>query len=97
MQVPGRLFPIQLKYTPPPVEVKPASDAPGQTHHAERNRHPHHQPAKNAREQERIDPAPYLRLLQQIDQTVAREEAGDLLVFLAGVDDITAVAEVHYR
>jgi 5-deoxy-D-glucuronate isomerase len=33
------------------------------------------------------------RLLQQIDQTVPREERGDLLVFLAGMEDIGAVAE----
>ena len=33
------------------------------------------------------------RLLQQIDQTVAGDERGDLLVFLAGMEDISAVAE----
>ena len=33
------------------------------------------------------------RLLQQIDQTVPGDERGDLLVFLAGMEDIGAVAE----
>lgn len=36
------------------------------------------------------------RLLQQIEQTVAGDERGDLLVFLAGMEDISTVAE-HLR
>ncbi len=36
------------------------------------------------------------RLLQQIEQTVPGDERGDLLVFLAGMEDISTVAE-HLR
>ena len=36
---------------------------------------------------------PACRLLQQIDQTVPGDERGDLLVFLAGMEDIGTVAE----
>ena len=42
-----------------------------------------------------VDPSPYLRLLQQIDQTVSRQERGDLLVFLAGTDHIRTVQQVR--
>lgn len=36
------------------------------------------------------------RLLQQIEQTVPGDERGDLLVFLAGMEDISTVTE-HLR
>jgi len=35
----------------------------------------------------------FRRLLQQIDQTVPGDERGDLLVFLAGMEDISIVSE----
>ncbi|KAL3314182.1 DEAH (Asp-Glu-Ala-His) box polypeptide 34 [Cichlidogyrus casuarinus] len=64
IQVPGRLYPIQLKYQP----LTPGEE-----------------------ESERLSPAPYLRLLQHIDQNYPAGERGDLLVFLAGMSDIQTV------
>ncbi|NWS77891.1 DHX34 helicase, partial [Crotophaga sulcirostris] len=43
--------------------------------------------------QERLDPLPYLRVLQAIDHKYPPEERGDLLVFLSGVAEIGAVLE----
>ncbi|KYO29697.1 putative ATP-dependent RNA helicase DHX34 isoform B [Alligator mississippiensis] len=43
--------------------------------------------------QERLDPRPYLRVLQAIDHKYPPEERGDLLVFLSGVAEIGAVLE----
>ncbi|CAM5172692.1 unnamed protein product [Eretmochelys imbricata] len=43
---------------------------------------------------ERLDPRPYLRVLQAIDHKYPPEERGDLLVFLSGVAEISAVLEV---
>ncbi|NXJ72212.1 DHX34 helicase, partial [Rostratula benghalensis] len=42
---------------------------------------------------ERLDPLPYLRVLQAIDHKYPPEERGDLLVFLSGVAEIGAVQE----
>lgn len=42
---------------------------------------------------ERLDPRPYLRVLQAIDHKYPPEERGDLLVFLSGVAEIGAVQE----
>ncbi|NXX76424.1 DHX34 helicase, partial [Urocolius indicus] len=49
-------------------------------------------PGKPGR-QERLDPLPYLRVLQAIDHKYPAEERGDLLVFLSGVAEIAAVLE----
>ncbi|NWY08210.1 DHX34 helicase, partial [Nothoprocta ornata] len=42
---------------------------------------------------ERLDPRPFLRVLQAIDHKYPPEERGDLLVFLSGVAEIGAVLE----
>ncbi|OON18972.1 helicase protein [Opisthorchis viverrini] len=68
LEVPGRLFPIDLKYIPPtPSEIAQSSD--------------------------RLDPSPYIRLLQRIDAKYLATERGDLLVFLPGMAEIQAVME----
>ncbi|XP_037630176.1 probable ATP-dependent RNA helicase DHX34 [Sebastes umbrosus] len=68
LQVPGRLFPIQVIYQPIPPEEQPSRS-------------------------EKLDPRPYLRILQGIDQRYPPEERGDLLLFLSGVAEISAVQE----
>ncbi|KAM7541510.1 hypothetical protein Aperf_G00000039513 [Anoplocephala perfoliata] len=68
LEVPGRLYPITLKYCPLT-------------------------PAEQAASLERIDPAPYVRLLQYIDRTYEVSERGDLLVFLSGMAEIQIVME----
>ena len=42
----------------------------------------------------KIDPAPYLRILQLIDHKYPVNERGDVLVFLSGMTEIMTVAEV---
>ncbi|XP_037320053.2 probable ATP-dependent RNA helicase DHX34 [Pungitius pungitius] len=68
LQVPGRLFPIQVIYQPIPTEEQPSRS-------------------------EKLDPRPYLRILQGIDQRYPPEERGDLLLFLSGVAEISAIQE----
>ncbi|KAM4642667.1 putative ATP-dependent RNA helicase DHX34 [Discoglossus pictus] len=68
LQVPGRLFPIQVIYQPIPQE-----EAVSKT--------------------EKLDPRPYLRVLQAIDNKYPPEERGDLLIFLSGVAEIGSVQE----
>ncbi|KPP62223.1 putative ATP-dependent RNA helicase DHX34 [Scleropages formosus] len=68
LQVPGRLFPIQVIYQPvPPEELSSRS--------------------------EKLDPRPYLRVLQSIDHRYPADERGDLLLFLSGVAEIDSVFE----
>ncbi|XP_048121136.1 probable ATP-dependent RNA helicase DHX34 [Alosa alosa] len=68
LQVPGRLFPIQVIYQPIP-------------------------PEEQVSRSEKLDPRPFLRVLQGIDQRYPPEERGDLLLFLSGVAEISAVLE----
>ncbi|XP_061683169.1 probable ATP-dependent RNA helicase DHX34 isoform X2 [Syngnathoides biaculeatus] len=42
---------------------------------------------------EKLEPRPYLRILQTIDQRYPPEERGDLLIFLSGVAEISAIQE----
>nr|CAD7456069.1 unnamed protein product [Timema tahoe] len=41
----------------------------------------------------RINPAPYVRIMQLIDEKYPKEEKGDLLIFLSGMSEISAVVE----
>ncbi|XP_053278781.1 probable ATP-dependent RNA helicase DHX34 isoform X2 [Pleuronectes platessa] len=68
LQVPGRLFPIQVIYQPIPSEEQPTRT-------------------------EKLDPRPFLRILQGIDQRYPPEERGDLLLFLSGVAEISTIQE----
>lgn len=42
---------------------------------------------------EKLDPRPFLRVLEAIDHKYPPEERGDLLVFLSGMAEISAVLE----
>ncbi|XP_063697523.1 probable ATP-dependent RNA helicase DHX34 [Culicoides brevitarsis] len=41
----------------------------------------------------RIDPQPYISIMSLIDQKYPKEEKGDLLIFLSGLNEITTVEE----
>ncbi|PIO27504.1 hypothetical protein AB205_0039030, partial [Aquarana catesbeiana] len=68
LQVPGRLFPIQVIYQPIPQEEAVSKS-------------------------EKLDPRPYLCVLQAIDHKYPSDERGDLLIFLSGVTEISTVLE----
>ena len=67
IQVPGRLFPIQLQYHPIPSIEKSST--------------------------EKLNPAPYVRILQLIDQKYPEKERGDVLIFMSGIREITTVVD----
>lgn len=48
---------------------------------------------EQASRSEKLDPRPYLRVLQGIDQRYPPEERGDLLLFLSGVAEISTIQE----
>ncbi|XP_073960326.1 probable ATP-dependent RNA helicase DHX34 [Choristoneura fumiferana] len=68
IQVPGRLFPIDLQYKPIFVEDKPSRN-------------------------DRLDPQPYVQIMQLIDNKYPSDERGDLLIFMSGVQEITTICE----
>ncbi|XP_017888997.1 probable ATP-dependent RNA helicase DHX34 [Ceratina calcarata] len=68
IQVPGRLYPIQLLYRPVTIEdIRYKND--------------------------RFNPSPYIQIMQMIDQKYPADEKGDLLIFLSGMSEITAVVD----
>jgi HrpA-like RNA helicase len=72
VQVPGRLYPIDLKYMPPLIrEIDQSKKA------------------------SKIDPGPYVKILQMIDKKFSNQERGDVLVFLNGITEISIVAEAY--
>ncbi|XP_061379592.1 probable ATP-dependent RNA helicase DHX34 [Danaus plexippus] len=68
IQVPGRLFSIELNYKPILIEEKPS-------------RH------------DKLDPQPYVQIMQLIDSKYPKEERGDLLIFMSGVQEITTICD----
>lgn len=42
---------------------------------------------------EKLNPRPYLRVLQGIDQCYPTEERGDLLIFLSGMAEISTIMD----
>ncbi|CAH1796146.1 unnamed protein product [Owenia fusiformis] len=49
--------------------------------------------AEDTSETSRLDPSPYLRIMQAIEKKYPVTERGDLLIFLSGMSDIKAVSE----
>ncbi|CAG4935037.1 unnamed protein product [Colias eurytheme] len=68
IQVPGRLFPIELHYKPVLIDEKPTRD-------------------------DRLDPQPYVQIMSLIDNKYPSDERGDLLIFMSGVQEITAICD----
>lgn len=50
-------------------------------------------PEEQSGRSEKLDPRPYLRILQGIDQRYPEEERGDLLLFLSGMSEISTIQE----
>jgi len=46
-----------------------------------------------SRNSNKIDPGPYIRLMQQIDKKYPEDERGDMLIFLSGLSDIQTVCD----
>jgi HrpA-like RNA helicase len=50
-------------------------------------------PVPSIEKSDRLNPAPYVRILQMIDKKYDKKERGDLLIFLSGLKEITIVAD----
>ena len=86
LQVPGRTHPIRVEWVPP-------LGPDGQPLRRLSNAQAAALAVKGgATHTPRIDPQPYLHLLQRLDASVPADQRGDLLVFLPGALEIDAVA-----
>ncbi|KAL1918924.1 uncharacterized protein VTP21DRAFT_2305 [Calcarisporiella thermophila] len=89
IEVPGRMYPVEIEYVP---------------HGGREDRHlvdeqliakrrqsdvPESVPAKS----EQVNAEPYLRIMERIDQQHPPTEAGDLLVFMSGINEIMTLAD----
>uniref|UniRef100_A0A915K0Z1 ATP-dependent RNA helicase DHX34 n=1 Tax=Romanomermis culicivorax TaxID=13658 RepID=A0A915K0Z1_ROMCU len=81
INVPGRLYPIQLEYH---ALAGRSSDR------VDDEKHKSFEKSKT----EKVDPAPFLRIVRMIDEKFPKTERGDLLMFLSGITEMTTVAEV---
>uniref|UniRef100_A0A182J6Q0 RNA helicase n=1 Tax=Anopheles atroparvus TaxID=41427 RepID=A0A182J6Q0_ANOAO len=77
IEVPGRLFPIKLHYMPQLQDVPVAGSSGG----------------SKRGQTDRLSPEPYLQILQLIDQKYPPTEKGDVLIFLSGLNEITAIVD----
>lgn len=88
LNVPGRMYTVKTHYWTSDKEDK------NLVNDAEYNRRQRaivkeSVPSKS----ERIDPAPYRRVMEYIDQSIPITERGDLLIFMSGINEITQLSE----
>ena len=97
IRVPGRLYPIALEYIPVDVDADGRVSAPQQQKNgaaAAGAKAGGIATAKIAGAKPKpFNGKPYLRLLQRIDDEFPAAERGDVLVFLSGMNEITALAD----
>jgi len=95
IKVPGRLYPIALEYIPVDFDADGRQAAPQECGKGVAGRKTAGiATAKLAGAKPKpFDAKPYLRLLQRIDDEYPKAERGDMLVFLSGMNEITALAD----
>ncbi|XP_055380241.1 probable ATP-dependent RNA helicase DHX34 [Condylostylus longicornis] len=88
IQVPGRLYPIQLIYQPPKALVdkeKLISKTYDNKYNPDMN--------KTKKREEKFNAEPYVKILSYIDKKYPATERGDVLIFVSGVHEIDTVIE----
>ncbi|KAG0168835.1 DEAH (Asp-Glu-Ala-His) box polypeptide 34 [Apophysomyces sp. BC1015] len=86
--VPGKMYDVKIHYWPQGVEDKNLiNDAAYQKRQAAVIKES--VPSRS----ERINPAPYINVMDYIDQSVPITERGDLLIFMSGINEISSLAE----
>ncbi|TPX47708.1 hypothetical protein SeLEV6574_g02520 [Synchytrium endobioticum] len=88
IEIPGRMYPVSIHYLPNEKEDRNVVD---EKLFAERSRSVIKQSILS--KGGKISAAPYLQIMERIDQTVPESERGDLLVFISGMQEITTLAE----
>jgi HrpA-like RNA helicase len=104
--VPGRVFPIAVEYHP--LQTSDEDENNNQKNNNNNNNNDNDNNSKKSNNKEnnkkqrvqknRIQPGPYLRVMERIDQQIPIDERGDLLIFVSGLEEIITLAEEmkHY-
>ncbi|CAM0139298.1 unnamed protein product [Umbelopsis sp. WA50703] len=88
IMVPGKMFDVKIMYMPNEREDKNLVDE------AEYQRRQRLKIKTSVTSRsERVSAAPYLKIMDYIDQSVPSSERGDLLIFMSGIEEITTLAE----
>jgi HrpA-like RNA helicase len=88
IEVPGKTYPVEIEYIPPEEEDLNLVD---EKLVEQRKLEIFKQsiPARTAK----LDPKPYLEIMERIDQEFPATERGDLLIFVSGITEITSLAD----
>ncbi|KAJ3103822.1 DEAH (Asp-Glu-Ala-His) box polypeptide 34 [Phlyctochytrium planicorne] len=88
IKIPGRLHPVRIEYMPAADEDRNLVDD-GMYRERLEGKVKESIKAKTVK----LKPEPYLKILERIDQLVPAHERGDLLIFMSGMNEITALAD----
>lgn len=88
IEIPGRMYPVRIEYLP---IAEP--DANLVDEKLIRFRESLESRESVASKTVKLDAAPYLRILERIDQTIPADERGDLLIFVPGMNEIGILCE----
>ncbi|KND02720.1 uncharacterized protein SPPG_01803 [Spizellomyces punctatus DAOM BR117] len=88
IEVPGRMYPVTIEYLPIEEEDRNLVDDRlyNERMEAEVRQSIPARPTK-------LDAAPYLRIMEKIDQVVPDHERGDMLIFVSGINEISLLAD----
>ncbi|TPX35982.1 hypothetical protein SmJEL517_g01830 [Synchytrium microbalum] len=88
IEIPGRMYPVAIHYLPSEKEDPNLVD---EKIAAERRKSRVKQSI--ASKGGKISAAPYLQIMERIDQTIPESERGDLLVFVSGMQEMTTLSD----
>ncbi|KAJ3378304.1 DEAH (Asp-Glu-Ala-His) box polypeptide 34, partial [Lobulomyces angularis] len=88
--IPGRMFPVQIHYLPFEKDDRNLCDP---KIIQERSKQLETVSITSSKKSKQIEAKVYLSILDRIDKSVPSEEKGDLLIFLAGISEITDLYE----
>jgi HrpA-like RNA helicase len=93
--VPGRTYPIEVEYIP--VEDERRNEEKQEFQDKQKRSGTKQLAVYNCSTEvlskKKIDPRPYLRIMERIDQHFSVTERGDLLIFVSGLDEILTLAD----
>ncbi|KAJ2960902.1 hypothetical protein NQZ79_g3699 [Umbelopsis isabellina] len=94
IMVPGKMFDVKIMYMPNEKEDKNLVDeAEYQRRQRLEIKIKNKQQLCSGTNLRLIEKAPYLKIMDYIDQSVPSSERGDLLIFMSGIEEITTLAE----
>ncbi|OZJ05398.1 hypothetical protein BZG36_01988 [Bifiguratus adelaidae] len=88
IQVPGRLYEVKVQYRPIKDDDQNLVD---EQKYLQRQKLEVKQSVPSRAE--KINPEPYLRIMQEIDHKIPETERGDMLIFMSGINEIQSLVD----